>query len=72
MRRARKFIRSTMSASYGKSTFIANYAAAWAKANPRKKGVILTGTDEGAKRARKQLTEANGGARPFNISVKRL
>jgi len=61
-----------MSASYGKSTFIANYAAAWAKANPRKKGVILTGTDEGAKRARKQLTEANGGARPFNISVKRL
>lgn len=61
-----------MNMSYGKSTFIANWAATWAKANPGKKGVILTGTEEGAKRARKQLTEANGGARPFNVRVKRV
>lgn len=59
-----------MSNSYGKSTWVANCAAAWARAHPGKKGVILCGTKDGAKRARKQLTEANGGTRPFNVAVK--
>jgi len=59
-----------MSNSYGKSTFVANWALAWAKAYPGKKGAILCGTEDGAKRARRQLTEANGGARPFNVAVK--
>lgn len=57
--------------AHGKSRFIAMAAAAWAKANPGKRGVIFTGTEEGAQRQRKLLAEENGGVRPFNVRVKR-
>lgn len=45
------------------------YMAAWANANPGKRGMIVTGSEESAKRHRQLLTEANGGARPFNVKV---
>lgn len=58
--------------NYGKSTFVARYMSAWAKANPGQRGVILCGAPEGASRARKSLTRENGGARPFNVKVTRV
>jgi hypothetical protein len=57
--------------SGGKSRFIPMAAVAWAKANPGKRGVIFTGTEQSAERHRKLLAEENGGARPFNVRVKR-
>jgi len=56
----------------GKSKFAALAAVLWAKANPGKRAMIVTGTEESAKRHREWLAEENGGARPFNVKVKRF
>lgn len=59
-----------MSMYSAKSKFTVEYAMAWARTNPGKKGVIFVGTKEAAERTRKELTEAGGGARPINVAVK--
>lgn len=56
----------------GRSRFAALGALLFAKMNPGKRAMIVTGTDENAKRHREWLAEANGGARPFNVKVKSL
>lgn len=56
----------------GKSKWAAMAAVAYAKANPGKRALIVTGTEESAKRHRSWLVEQNGGARPFNVKVRSL
>ena len=55
-----------------RAKWMVRWMAAWAKANPGKRAMIVTGTEESAKQHRQLLTEANGGARPFNVKVTRV
>jgi hypothetical protein len=54
----------------GKSRMFIDVSLQYAKTYPDKKVVIMTLSQESAKQVRKQLVEANGGARPFNIKVR--